>query len=88
MPTRRDASFGAIALAGLAAGTTAATAQGMRPERRMEVHPNLLRAINALQAARADLERAPHDFGGHKMDAMQAIDRAIEQLRFAMQFDR
>jgi hypothetical protein len=31
---------------------------------------------------------ARHDFGGHKMEAIQSIDRAIEQLRVAMRFDR
>jgi hypothetical protein len=31
---------------------------------------------------------AGHDFGGHKMEAIESIDRAIEQLRIAMRYDR
>jgi len=83
MYTRRQASVASIvALAGLSiAGSTAALAEGR------ERHPNIRRAIQALRAARNDLEHADHDFGGHRVEAMEAIDRAIEQLDVALRFD-
>ena len=83
MYTRRQASVASIvALAGLSvAGSTAAFAEGR------ERHPTIRRAMEALRAARNDLEHADHDFGGHRVEAMQAIDRAIEQLQIALRFD-
>jgi hypothetical protein len=36
-----------------------------------------------MRDARAYLAAAPHDFGGHKADAIRATDEAIRQLNFA-----
>jgi len=55
---------------------------------RAEQHPRIRRAIRELQAAKVELQKAPHDFGGHRADALQAVDRAIEQLRIALQYDK
>ena len=78
--TRRNLAAGAAA-AGvtLAAGLSAAHA---------ERHPAIRAAINSLEKAKFDLMHADHDFGGHKMEAVESIDRAIEQLRIAMRYDR
>lgn len=82
MYTRREASVASVlALAGLSMASTAARAEGR------ERHPSIRRAIEALRAARNDLEHADHDFGGHRVEAMQAIDRALEQLQVALRFD-
>jgi hypothetical protein len=83
MYTRRSASVASVAaLAGLClAANSAAFAEGR------ERHPSIRRAIDALRAARNDLEHADHDFGGHRVEAMQAIDRAIDQLQVALRFD-
>jgi hypothetical protein len=54
-----------------------------QPER---MHPRLFRAIEALRDARAYLESAPHDFGGHRKDALRATDEAIRQLQFAAEY--
>jgi hypothetical protein len=51
-----------------------------------ERYPNIDKAIMALKAAERDLNRAPHDFGGHKADAMAACETAIRQLQLAKQF--
>jgi hypothetical protein len=81
--TRRTAlstvTTGAAAGLALLAGATAAHA---------EPHPAIRAAINALQKARNDLQHAAHDFGGHRVAAIESIDRALEQLRLALQFDR
>ncbi len=65
----------------LSAGTYTLMAQ---PERAM--HPRLAAAITALRDARAYLVEAPHDFGGHKADAIRATDDAIRQLNFALAY--
>jgi hypothetical protein len=54
-----------------------------RPER----HPRIRSAIRELEAAKAELQKAPHDFGGHRADAVVAVDRAVAQLRLALQYD-
>jgi hypothetical protein len=53
-----------------------------------ERHPRIHAAIRELEAAKVELQKAPHDFGGHRADAVQAVDRAIEQLRVALQYDK
>ena len=50
------------------------------------MHPRLARAVEALRDARAYLQEAPHDIGGHKADAIRATDEAIKQLNFALQY--
>ncbi|MGH9529108.1 MAG: hypothetical protein ACRD2S_04230 [Terriglobales bacterium] len=53
-----------------------------------ERHPEIHRAIEALRNARAHLQEAAHDFGGHKADAIRATDEAIRQLEICMRYDR
>ncbi len=65
----------------LSVGTVAVMAQ---PERAM--HPRIAAAITALKDARAYLSEAPHDFGGHKAEAIRATDEAIRQLNFALAY--
>ena len=50
------------------------------------MHPRIARAIEALRDARAYMAEAPHDFGGHKAEAMRATDNAIRQLNFALAY--
>ncbi|MGH9497996.1 MAG: hypothetical protein ACRD3L_02535 [Terriglobales bacterium] len=49
-------------------------------------HPNIEAAIAALHSAKEDLEHAAHDFGGHRSDAIHAIDEAERQLRICMSY--
>jgi len=53
-----------------------------------EQHPAIRAAIKALEKAKYDLEHAAHDFGGHRAEALEAVNRAIEQLRKALEYDR
>jgi hypothetical protein len=55
---------------------------------RREPHPEIRKAIAALERAKRDLQHASHDFGGHRADALAACDKAIEQLRLALQYDK
>jgi hypothetical protein len=54
--------------------------------RELVFHPRLARAIEALRDARAYLLEAPHDFGGHKAEAIRATDNAIRELDRALQY--
>ena len=63
--------------------------QAAAPARkRTEAHPEIRKAIAALERAKYDLQHAAHDFGGHRADALAATDKAIEQLRLALQYDK
>jgi hypothetical protein len=50
------------------------------------MHPRIAAAIAQLKDARAYMEAAPHDFGGHKAAAISATDNAIKQLGFALAY--
>lgn len=54
----------------------------------LEPHPHIRGAINELQAARKELQTAAHDFGGHRAQAIRAVDAAIVQLREAEKYDK
>jgi hypothetical protein len=43
----------------------------------------LVKAIESLRDAKAYLESAPHDFCGHKREAIRAVDDAIRHLELA-----
>jgi hypothetical protein len=54
----------------------------------IEPHPHIRTAIAELQAARNELRTAAHDFGGHRVEAIKAVDNAIRQLQLAEKYDR
>jgi chromosome segregation ATPase len=58
-----------------------------RRERR-ERHPKIEAAIRALRSAKDYLEDASHDFHGHRVEALEATNRALERLQAALQCDR
>ena len=49
-------------------------------------HPRIARAIHSLEDAIAYMEAAPHDFGGHKAEAIAASRNAITQLKLALAY--
>ncbi|HEY2026145.1 MAG TPA: hypothetical protein VGG78_04005 [Gemmatimonadaceae bacterium] len=53
-----------------------------------EKHPAIRAAIRSLEKAKVELQHADHDFGGHRVDAIAAIDNALSQLRLALQYDK
>lgn len=76
------------ALAGLvvySSGTVLAQSAGGG---KREAHPRIRAAITALEAAKAEMKTAAHDFGGHREAALKECDAAIAELRLALQFDR
>ncbi len=51
-------------------------------------HPEIMEAIHALEKAKQHLQEAKHEFGGHRRDAVEAIDKALFQLHLALEADR
>ena len=72
----------ALLLAAGIAGSLAFTPATIEP------HPHIRSAFVELTSARKELQTAAHDFGGHRVEAMRAIDAAIKQLRLAQQYDK
>jgi hypothetical protein len=48
--------------------------------------PHMVSALETLRAARADLQQAVSNKGGHKERAIGLIDQAIEQVRAGIAF--
>jgi hypothetical protein len=48
--------------------------------------PAIRAAIMALERAKAEMQAAAHDYGGHRADAIAACDAAIAQLKLALQY--
>ena len=51
-----------------------------------EKHPEIRDALNSLRHAKEHLEKAAHDFGGHRVDAIHAIDEAQRQLEICLKY--
>ena len=79
---------------GLAAATPVLAMLSSRPASSVAVaataerHPEIRAAIASLQRAKDHLQKAAHDFGGHRVDAIAAVDKAIEQLTLALKYDK
>ncbi|HUI91069.1 MAG TPA: hypothetical protein VLX68_02375 [Chitinivibrionales bacterium] len=50
------------------------------------LHPRIAKAINELKDAIEYMQKAPHDFGGHKAEAIAASEEAIKQLKLALAY--
>ena len=64
----------------------AAMAQGGQAKR--EGHPVLQNSIHQIETIRDHLQKAPSDFGGHRVAAIEALNRAISELQLAIQADK
>jgi hypothetical protein len=65
--------LGAVALLGLGAPRAAA-----------EEHPRMHTALYEMRHARTELKEAAHDFGGHRVKALEALEVAINQVDKAL----
>ncbi len=70
----------------LPAATRAESSQP--PAAAPEPHPQIREAIASLRRAKAHLEHAAHDFGGHRVEAIRATDEAIRQLEECLHYDK
>ena len=63
-----------VLVIGLLAGTAIGSWAGIH-------QPHMMAALDALKTARAELEMAEHDKGGHRVKALEHVNKAIEQTR-------
>ena len=68
----------------LVGSDTSAASQTIRSE--AANHPRIAAAIRELEGAIAYMERAPHDFGGHKAAAIRDSQTALVELRAALAY--
>jgi hypothetical protein len=92
---RSSSVLSAVLLLGiLAAGAAPLMAQGRKtraskpPAPQTSNYPRTRSAIASLEAAKAELEHSNKNFGGHKQDAIEAINDALKRLRLALQFEK
>ena len=53
-----------------------------------EQHPVIRTAIKDLERTKDNLQnKAAHDFGGHRIKAIEAIDKALQELQLALEFE-
>jgi hypothetical protein len=64
----------------VAAAAPAAVPAAAVPER----HPHIDEALESMRAAKHHLESAEHDFGGHRVKAIEHLDRAIHEAEICM----
>ena len=76
--------FSLLVVASFVAAPLAFAEETARKE--MTEHPRIEKAVHALEDAIAYMEHAPHDFGGHKAQAIADSRKAVEQLREAMKY--
>jgi hypothetical protein len=79
---RKDSSAGPRLVTPGASATL--SAGSLSPER----HPLIRQAISALQAARHDFQGAVHDYCGHRVEALEAVNRTLTQLKLALDCDK
>jgi len=53
-----------------------------------ERHPEIREALAALRRAKEQVEHAAHDFGGHRVEAIEATNQAIKQLEICLKYDK
>jgi len=75
-------------MGGLMVAPTLAQGPGGAGRMGGERHPAIRHAIEALRAAKEDLEDASHDFCGHREDALESTNNALRQLQLALESDR
>lgn len=89
---RRSALFGAVLALPVVLQTgstaTAAEGKGKGKEKGKEGEGPLHRALKELKEAKAYLEKAPHDFGGHKHQAIKDVEAAHAAIEKALEFEK
>ena len=63
-----------VLVVGLVVGTAIGSWAGIH-------QPHMIAALDALKTAKAELEMAEHNKGGHRAKALEHVNKAIEQTR-------
>jgi len=70
-----------------------AAPETVKPEHRehaehREHHPEIHKAMRKLRNAKQDLEKAAHDYAGHRTAAIGYINQALAELNAALESDK
>jgi len=68
----------------IAGGFAATLGTGIFVGQALAAQPHMDAALENLRSARAELQMATHNKGGHRVKAIADIDDAIEQVRLGM----
>jgi hypothetical protein len=79
---------GGLLLGGLGMIHTDPTVAQANAAEKKERHPHIRQALSELREARKELKEAAHDFGGHRKEAVEAVNVAIKQLEIALKYDK
>ncbi len=60
----------------------------MHKKGKHERHPEIRIALHRLRMAKANLEKAAHDYAGHRVKAIESIKTAIHELEEALRSDK
>ncbi|MGD0094552.1 MAG: hypothetical protein ABSE73_31975 [Planctomycetota bacterium] len=85
MNTTKRISIPAVVLGLLLLGAIAVSTN-FWPVRAEERHPHIRAAIKELRESKTELEKADHDFGGHRAEAVKSVEHAVKQLEKCMEF--
>jgi len=78
----------AMTLPAVAQETSTAKIKRVQMKEEKEHHPEIAAAMNHLREAKANLEHAARDFGGHRASALKHVNEALEECRLALEFDK
>jgi len=79
--------YALVLVGALMLGSVGTLATGVQTaQAQEEFHPRIAAAIRELEEAIRYLEAAPHNFGGHKADAIRDARAAVRQLRLALAY--
>ncbi len=73
-------------VAGIVLGVALSAGVTLFAQNERAMHPRIAAAIAALHDAPRYMVAAPHDFGGHKAEAVRACNDAIKQLNLALAY--
>lgn len=72
----------------LASALTVVTTSGhFVQEASAEAQPRMRTALDLLRKAKAELEAATPDKGGHRVKAIESTDKAIEETKAGIEYD-
>jgi hypothetical protein len=75
-----------ILLAVVFISTTAFVYVQQNKKTEASLHPRIESAIKELESAIDYMEKAPHDFGGYKVQAIADSKKAVASLKLALQY--
>ncbi len=82
-PTGRRAALGVLTGTVFGAFSWAGQAQ---PRRREKPQPHMSDALQALQTAKKQLELGSYDHGGHRLKALDLVNKAIAEVEAGIQY--